>query len=37
MLHADNGNALAAGFREEIEGSDSGKPAGGAGCAEILL
>jgi transposase InsO family protein len=37
ILHADNGNAVAAGFREAIAGSYSGKPAGGAGGAQILL
>jgi hypothetical protein len=37
ILHADNGNAVAAGFREAIAGSHAGKPAGGAGVAQILL
>ena len=37
VLHADNGNAVAAGFREAIAGGHSGKPAGGAWGTQILL
>jgi len=37
ILHADNGNAVAAGFREAIACRHAGKPPGGAGCAQILL
>jgi hypothetical protein len=37
ILHADNGNAVAAGFREAIAGRHPGKPTGGAWCAQILL
>ena len=37
ILHADNGNAVAAGFRAAIAGRDAGEPPGGAGGAQILL
>jgi hypothetical protein len=37
ILHANNGNAVAAGFRAAIAGGDAGEPAGGAGSAQILL
>ena len=37
ILHADNGNALAAGFRAAIEGGYAGGATARAGCAEILL
>ncbi len=37
ILHADNGNAVAAGFRAAIACGDAGEPPGGAGCAQILL
>jgi transposase InsO family protein len=37
ILHADNGNALAAGFRAAIACCDSGGATGRAGCAQILL
>jgi transposase InsO family protein len=36
ILHADNGNALAAGFREAIESGHVGEPAGGTGSAAIV-
>jgi transposase InsO family protein len=37
ILHADNGNAQAAGFRASIAGDDAGGATGRAGCAQILL
>jgi len=37
ILHADNGNAVAAGFREAIAGGHSGKPAGGAWGTQVFL
>jgi len=37
ILHADNGNAVAAGFREAIAGRHSGKPAGRAGDTQIFF
>jgi len=37
ILHADNGNAVAAGFREAIAGRNAGKSSGGAWCAQVLL
>jgi transposase InsO family protein len=37
ILHADNGNALAAGFRAAIEGGDAGGATGGTRSLEILL
>jgi len=37
ILNADNGNAIAAGFREAIAGRHVGEPVGGAGGAQILL
>jgi transposase InsO family protein len=37
ILHTDNGNAVAADFREAIAGGHSGKPAGGAWGTQILL
>jgi len=37
ILHADNGNALAVGFRAAIACCDAGGATGRAGCAQILL
>jgi hypothetical protein len=37
ILHADNGNAVAAGFREEIAWSHAGIAAGGYGSTQILF
>ncbi|NBU74508.1 MAG: hypothetical protein EBS30_04690 [Planctomycetes bacterium] len=36
-LRADNGNAVAEGFREAIESGHAGEPAGGAGRAQVVL
>ena len=37
ILHADNGNAVAEGFREAIAGRHLGRPAGRAGCTAVVL